>query len=111
VIPPPADVPVEVWELDLKQEIESNQVIMLLYSDGNLPTFGSGFINDAYELYTSPKTYQARNERKKQIQAYAKQIRQAPYLLKKSTQKSKDLGITLDSAIRADAMKMAGLIK
>ena len=30
---------VEVWQLDLKQQIESNQVIMLLYSDGNLPSF------------------------------------------------------------------------
>ncbi|MES2679776.1 MAG: hypothetical protein V4635_07830 [Bacteroidota bacterium] len=111
VVPSPKDVPVEVWEMDLKTELESNQVIMLLYSDGNLPTFGNNFINDAYELYTSPKTYYARNERKKQVQAYAKQIRQAPGLLKKSTQKSKDLNITLDSAIKSDAMRMAGFIK
>lgn len=102
---------VEVWELDLKHEIESNGVIMLLYSDGNLPMFGNNFINDAYELYTSPKTYYARYERNKQIQAYAKQIRDTPGLLKKSTLKSKDLSISLDSAIRYDAMKMAGMVK
>lgn len=110
----PSPIPgekVEVWQLDLKQEIESNQVIMLLYSDGNLPKFGNNFIYDAYELYTSPKTYYARNERNKQIQTYAKQIREAPLLLKKATAKSNDLQIPLDSAIRLDAMKMAGFVK
>lgn len=101
---------VEVWQLDLKQEIESNHVIMLLYSDGNLPMFGNNFINDAYELYTSPKTYYARAEKNKQIQTYAKQIREAPVLLKKATQKSSDLQIPLDSAIKLDAMKMCGLL-
>ncbi|MDX2174215.1 MAG: hypothetical protein SFY56_14025 [Bacteroidota bacterium] len=110
----PSPIPgekVEVWQLDLKQEIESNKVIMLLYSDGNLPKFGNNFIYDAYELYTSPKTYYARNEKNKQIQTYAKQIREAPLLLKKATAKSNDLQIPLDSAIRLDAMKMAGFIK
>lgn len=107
----PSPIPgekVEVWQLDLKQEIESNKVIMLLYSDGNLPKFGNNFIYDAYELYTSPKTYYARNEKNKQIQTYAKQIREAPLLLKKVTSKSNELQIPLDSAIRLEAMKMAG---
>lgn len=102
---------IEVWQMDLKKELESNQVVMLLYSDGNLPAFGNNFIYDAYELYTSPKTYYARNENNKQIQVYAKQIRESPMLLKKSTQKSEDFQIPLDSAIRLDAMKLAGLIK
>jgi len=111
VVPLRNNESVEVWQLDLKNELESNQVIMLLYSDGNLPTFGNNFIYDTYELYTSPKTYYTRNELNKQIQAYAKQVRETPTLLKKSTQKSNDLQIPLDSAIRLDAMKMAGLIK
>ncbi|MCW3075811.1 MAG: hypothetical protein JWO32_420, partial [Bacteroidetes bacterium] len=106
-----ADDIAEVWQLDLKKEIESYQVIMLLYSDGNLPTFGNNFINDAYELYTSPKTYYTRSEKNKQIQTFAKQIRETPGLLKKSTLKSKDQNITLDSAIRFDAMKIAGMIQ
>jgi hypothetical protein len=112
VIPSPREgEKVEVWQLDLKQEIESHGVIMILYSDGNLPLFGNAFINDAYELYTSPKTFYARAERNKTIQTYAKQIRETPALLKKSTIKSTDLQIPLDSAIRMDAMRMAGLMK
>ncbi len=106
-----AGLKTEVWELELKKEIESNQVIMILYSDGNLPTFGSGFIENVYELYMSPKTYSERQERNKQIQTYAKQIREIPGLLKKSTQKSANLQIPLDSAIRLDAMIMSGLLK
>jgi hypothetical protein len=111
VIPSPTGEKVEVWELDLKKEIESNQVIMLLYSDGNLPMFGNNFIYDAYEMYTSPKTYYARYEKNKQIQYYAKEIRNTPVFLKKSTAESNRLQIPLDSAIKSDAMKMAGMIK
>ncbi|MGE0567722.1 MAG: hypothetical protein AB7O73_07210 [Bacteroidia bacterium] len=109
----PSPVPgqkVEVWELDLKQSIESNQIIMLLYSDGNLPAFGNEFINDAYELYTNPEAFSRRMERHRQIQTYAKQIRENPVLLKNATQYSKANLITLDSAIKTEAMKMAGLI-
>jgi hypothetical protein len=100
---------VEVWELDLKKEVEANQVVMLLYSDGNLPAFGSGFIQDVHEMYTSPATFYARRERTSQINTYAKQIRQTPSLLKKSTLKSREMRITLDSAIREDAARMAGV--
>lgn len=111
----PSPIPgekVEVWELNLKEEIEKkNNVVMLLYSDGNLGAFGNTFIQDAYEMYTSPATYWARVEKNKTIQTYAKQIRNQPGLLKKATQKSSELQIPLDSAIKLDAMKMAGMIK
>lgn len=102
---------VETWELDLKSEIESNQVIMLMYSDGNLPKFGNNFIQDAYELYTSPTTYYNRIKNIKQVQEYAKQIRENPLLLKKATVFSQTNKITLDSAIKNNAMVLAGLIK
>jgi hypothetical protein len=110
IIPNPSPTEkVEVWQLDLKQNIESNQVIMLLYSDGNLPSFANTFIEDAYELYTNPTAYYARVARTKNIKQFEKQIREKPVLLKKSTKKSQDLQIPLDSAIKLDAMKLAGL--
>ena len=110
VIPSPTPgQKVEVWQLDLKQQIESNQVIMLLYSDGNLPNFANTFIEDAYELFTNPKAYYARVEKNKHIKEFEKQIREKPVLLKKATQKSNDLQIPLDSAIKLDAMKLAGI--
>ncbi len=109
----PSPVPgekVEVWQLDLKESVESNKVLMLLYSDGNLPAFGNGIIEDLYELYTQPDKFYVRIQRRNQIQQYAKQIRENPLLLKKATKWSKEQQITLDSAIRFDAMKMAGIL-
>ncbi|MBS1635266.1 MAG: hypothetical protein JST26_05040 [Bacteroidetes bacterium] len=110
VIPSPLpNQKVEVWQLDLKQSIESNKVIMVLYSDGNLSGFGNTFIEDAYELYTSPETYYARVEKERAVKNFQKQIRETPNLLKKSTRYSVEQQITLDSAIKVDAMNMAGI--
>jgi hypothetical protein len=111
IIPNPswASEKVEVWQLDLKQEIESNQVIMLLYSDGNLASYSNAFIDDVYELYTNPKLYYQKNEKNKALKTNQKLIRETPNLLKKSTKKSQDLQIPLDSAIKIDAMKMLGV--
>ena len=110
IIPnPSATEKVEVWQLDLKQNLESNQVVMLLYSDGNLPLFGNNFIEDVYEMYTNPKQFYARIERSKTIKQFEKQIREKPLLLKKATKKSLDLQISLDSAIKIDAIKLSGI--
>ena len=107
VIPPPnPNEKTEVWQMDLKKEIESNAVIMILYSDGNLPKFGSGFIQEAYELYTSPKTFYERTNRLKQLNAAIKEVRESPALLKIATQKSNELSISLDSAIKVQATGM-----
>jgi hypothetical protein len=112
IIPNPSTTEkVEVWQLNFKQNIESNQVIMLLYSDGNLPNFGNTFIEDAYELYTNPKKYDERVGKTKNLKEFEKQIREKPVLLKKATKKSFDLQIPLDSAIKLDAMKLGGILK
>ncbi|HQQ93272.1 MAG TPA: hypothetical protein PLQ93_01855 [Bacteroidia bacterium] len=101
---------VEVWQLDLKQELEKNRVVMLLYSDGNLPKFGNQFINEAYDMYTTPQRFAADRERNRQIQVFAKEIRESPVLLKKVTLLSENMQLSLDSVIRLEAMKMAGLV-
>lgn len=112
VVPSPnPGVKVEVWELDLKQSIESNQVIMIAYSDGNMTSYGNTFIEDAYELYTSPKTYYARIEKERKLKNFQKQIRETPNLLKKATKHSFDLQISLDSAIKLDAIQLSGINK
>ena len=67
--------------------------------------------NFIWKLYTSPKTFYEKQEKNKQIQSFAKQIRDAPILLKKATEKSFQYKISLDSAIKLDAMKMSGYIK
>ena len=110
IIPnPSATEKIEVWQLNLKEAIEQNKIVMLLYSDGNLGAFGNTFIQDVYEMYTSPNTFYERIEKNKLIQSYAKQIREKAGLLKKATQRSNDMQISLDSAIKMDAKNMAGI--
>lgn len=96
---------VEVWQLDLKQNIESNEVIMLLYSDANLPSFANTFIDDVYEMYTNPSVFNAKWNKSKIIKGYEKEIRNTPMLLKKVTAYSIDKRIPLDSAIKIEALK------
>ena len=55
--------------------------------------------------------YKINQARRVAIQTYAKQIREAPLLLKKVTRFSEDHAITLDSAITYEASRMAGYIK
>ena len=90
---------VEVWQLDLKESIESNDVIVLAYSDGNLPTFGNSFIEEAYLLYTNPSKFNRYWQNKQQIQYFARQVRETPEYLKKATLFAEENKISLDSAI------------
>ena len=69
IIPSPTpDKKVEVWQLDLKQQIESNQVIAVVILTETCQIMANTFIEDAYELYTNPKkAYYARVEKNKGI--------------------------------------------
>jgi hypothetical protein len=90
---------VEVWQLNLKESIEQNDIIMLAYSDGNLSTFANTFIEEAYLLYTNPEEFQKFWQNKQLIQQFARQIRETPEYLKKATIFSEENKISLDSAI------------
>lgn len=90
---------VEVWQLNLKESIESNQVILLAYSDGNLSNFANNFIEEVYMLYTNPAKFKEYWNNKQIIQQFARQIRETPEYLKKATIFSEENKITLDSAI------------
>lgn len=100
VIPSPRQgEKVEVWELDLQREIFNHDVIMLFYSDANLPHFGNGIIDDLYLMFTDRTEFEKKQKRKKEIQYFARQIRDSDVLMKKAIYFSKNENITLDSAI------------
>lgn len=98
----PSPVPgekIEVWQLNLKESIESNNVIILAYSDGNLSDFGNQFIDELYLLYTNPIQFEKYWNNKQILQQYAKQIRETPEYMKKAILFSEQNNISLDSAI------------
>ena len=112
VIPSPiTGEKIEVWQLDLKEAIERNQVVMIVYSDGTLTNFGNGFIENAYELYTNPKKYYEKADKDFEVLTFAKQIRTTPNLLKKVTLLSNELQVSLDSAIKIESRRMAAAAK
>ena len=96
----------EVWEYDLKSKIEEHKMIIILSNNASLPSMGSGFIEDAYELYTNPKAYAARVLRERPVRQHKKEIHNSPELLDEALKLSKDRGITLDSAITLKAHDM-----
>ncbi|MBI4930816.1 MAG: hypothetical protein HY841_08650 [Bacteroidetes bacterium] len=97
----------EVWELDLKKEIEKNNVILILYSDGSLANFGNGFIQNAYQLYTNPEQYLIDSQKEKQLSSYKKKIRNNPSLLNIAVDNAEAMHIDIDSAITLNAIEMA----
>lgn len=51
IYPESHEKPLSVDQINLKQEIEKQDVIIILSTDANLPNLGWGFIEDAYKLY------------------------------------------------------------
>lgn len=96
----------EVWELDLKKEIEKNEVILIEYCSNNLNIFAGSFIEDAYELYTNPKAYYTRVQKEMPVKRNIKTIHQDTDLLDEAQADAKNKNITLDSAIKLKAIQM-----
>lgn len=94
----------EVWEFDLKKEIEKSQVILLLAADANLQNIGFGFINDAYLLYTNPDLYYSQKKEKDKLNVFRKQIRGDESVLDEIKKSADKRNITVDSAITEEAL-------
>ncbi len=96
----------EVWELDLKAEILKNKAIVLLCNETNLKKLGSGFIDDAYEMFSNPQTYYKNKNNNDLLNKYKKEIRNNKELLAKMKKDSQQKGMSLDSLITETALKL-----
>ncbi len=106
VIPESDTKLLEVWEVDLKKEIEKNQVILIMNADATLAEFSSGFIDQAYLLYTDPKRYYEKVASVKDLLKTKKSIRETPSLLSESVENARRMTIPVDSAITLKAMEL-----
>jgi hypothetical protein len=88
--------PKKVDELNVKKEIESQDFIFLLASEINLHKFAFGFIDIAFELYSTDK----------ETAYYEDLIRSSPKWIAKIAKKAKKKNISLDEMIRQDAIWM-----
>ncbi|MBS1780942.1 MAG: hypothetical protein JST70_16575 [Bacteroidetes bacterium] len=97
----------EVWEYDLKSQLESYKAIIIMYCSNNLDHFGDGFIDDAYQMYTNPGAYYARVKKERPIKMAKKTIHQDADMMEEIQKKASRLNISIDSAINLKAIEMA----
>jgi len=85
---------------DLAHEVEKNDAILLLFTDANLKDFAYGFIDRLYDEYCND----GRRKREERIAKIIQDIRNTPEWLKSIEKKAKSKGISLDEALRENAV-------
>ncbi len=86
--------------VDLTYEVEKNDVVMVLFTDANLKDFAYDFIDRLYEEYCED----GRAIREQKIQKLMRDIRNTPEWLAKIQKQAKDEGISLEEALRKNAV-------
>jgi hypothetical protein len=71
----------EVWELDLKAELERNECILLVYNPAGLYNYLGRFVDETYLMYTDPARYECEVKQKNRIRAEEKLIRKDSKLM------------------------------
>jgi hypothetical protein len=93
-------------QIDMKRLIESQSMVIILCTDGNLPNFGWTFIDDATLVFENNIELINKSNREIEIDRMIAQIRNTPSWLADVKKKADARGILLDSMIRADAIFM-----
>jgi hypothetical protein len=89
-------------DMNKMNELRTHQVVMLLFTEGNLPHFAYGFIDDLYEYYTNhPIT-----DRELRLVAAKKSILNNPDWLQLVKEDAVKKGVTLEENIQAHAEYM-----
>jgi hypothetical protein len=97
-------------DYDLKESIESSDVIMIMSTEATLKQIGWGFINDIYNIYSNgPDYYQifiANRKKQYYITKYIINIRNNDDWYKKIKLQAYDLNISIDSCLLLNAEYM-----
>ncbi|MGL4599739.1 MAG: hypothetical protein ACRCYO_19590, partial [Bacteroidia bacterium] len=96
----------EVWEQDLRLALQKNQVVVIMANDANLTNLGNGFIDEAYMMFQEPKAYAQFVERKRKSKQAIRKIRKDELLMRKLTMEAQQSGLTMDSILRREALKI-----
>ncbi len=91
-------------QLNLKEEIAKNDVIIIMATEARLPDFGWGFIEETYNLFKGIKTNKTSDiEYRSKLINLRNYIKTDQRWMKKIEQKSKLRDISIDSMITIDA--------
>ena len=81
-------------------EVEKNDVVLVMFTDANLKDFAYDFIERLYEEYCED----GRAIREQKIAKMVDNIRNTPDWLKKVQKQAKEEGISLEEALRNNAV-------
>lgn len=96
--------PTNVSEVNIAEEVETNDVVILLSTEANLDRFAFGFIDQLYDAYVYPeKITQKKKSKEERIQVYIKAIKKTPKWINSVREQALKENITLEEAIRKNA--------
>ena len=88
--------------VDLAYEVEKNDVVLIMFTDANLKDFAYDFIERLYEEYC----LNGREIREKRIAKIIQDIHNTPGWLASIKKQAKQEGISLEEALRKNAVYM-----
>ncbi|MCA6364431.1 MAG: hypothetical protein IM638_15445 [Bacteroidetes bacterium] len=96
---------VEVWELDLKAELERNECIVLVYNPAGLHINLGRFVDETYLMYTDPARYEREVKQKNRIRAEVKLIRKDSKLMGELISRAVKQHKSLEEVLSEEARK------
>ena len=96
----------KVADVNIKKEVQKNDVIILMLTEANLFRFAFGFIDQLYDAYINYDIEKIKTEKEARIQAYIHAIKETPEWFKNIKEQAKKQNITLEEALRKNANYM-----
>ncbi|MFA6923222.1 MAG: hypothetical protein WC223_03120 [Bacteroidales bacterium] len=93
--------PLDVSQINLKEEIEKQDAIIIMATEANISNFGWGFIENAYDVFLNNGENIIYKEK---IKNFENGIRSNPEWLKFIAKQANKSNISLDSAIKLNAI-------
>ena len=100
--------PLNVIDINIREEVEKNDVVLLLFTDANLHRFAFGFIDQLYDSYfkSDKNSVSLKDKKEERIQLYIHAIKGTPEWIESIKKKAQERKISLSEAIRKNAEYM-----
>ncbi|MBC7488009.1 MAG: hypothetical protein H7282_14805 [Cytophagaceae bacterium] len=94
--------------VNIKDELDRHDVIVIMATPATMPTYGWGFIENAYAFYTNGDVDS--NKFGKRVDDFKAFIKSNPVWLHDAQKRARENGISLDSSITLDAIYQVKLL-
>lgn len=97
---------IPISEIDIRNEVEKNDVVFILNTEVTLDRFSFGFVDKLYELYAQ-KDYTPNPDQfmKQLLDAHIRNIKENQEIFRDIEQKAREMGISTDEMLKIEAMR------